>query len=375
MIKRMFIMLAIAALVIGGIGFFKYKQILGFIEEGENFVMPPESITTYTVTEQEWQPALEAIGSAVSVNGVEVTADLPGVVKAIHFKSGQAVKKGDLLVELDTTQEESELASAQARLELAKVSLDRAEELVLKRAAAKADLDEAQAEYDGAKADLGEVQARIDRKTIRAPFEGMLGIRRVNLGQYLNAGDPIAELDSQDPIFVRFFVPQQLFDRVRGTREVEISGAGLKGETMRGQVTAVNSRVDEETRNVLVEATFDNPEGLLRAGMFVNVRAVMPESRKLVAVPASAISYAPYGDSVFVVKEMEGPDGQTFTGVERIFVELGDEQGDLIEVTNKLQPGDVVASSGVFKLKPKSPVKVNNTVQPGADPNPEVPDT
>ncbi len=375
MIKRFALLFLIVAIVLGGLGYFKFKQIRAAIAEGENFQLPPEAITTYTVTEQEWELALEAIGSVVAVNGVQVSADLPGLIKAIHFESGAMVKTGDLLAELDTTQEEAEKAAAEARLELAGVNLKRAQELVSKRAAAQSDLDTARAEFDQAKAALREVEARISRKTIRAPFDGKLGIREANLGQYLNPGDAVVVLDSLDPIRVRFFVPQQVFDRVRGTREVEVTGAGLDGQTIRGQVTAVNSRIDTATRNVLVEATFANEPPVLRPGMFVEVRAVMPEEKKVLAIPASAVSYAPYGDSVFVVRELTGPDGQTYEGVEQVFVTLGSALGDLVAVEKGVQAGEVIASSGVFKLRPKSAIFVNNAVQPGAERDPAVPDT
>jgi len=375
MIKRLLIVVVIALAIIGGLGYFKFKQISAAIAEGQSFELPPEAITTFEVKSQEWQPSLAAIGSAVAVQGVEVTADLAGVVSGVHFESGDQVEKGDLLAELDVTQEEAEKQSAEARLELARVNLSRVQELVEKRATAQADLDEANAEYDQAKASLAEVEARIARKTIRAPFTGQLGLREVNLGEYLNAGEAIVELDALDPIFVRFYVPQQLFDRVRGTKEVEITGAGLDGKTMIGEVSAVNSRVDAATRNVLVEATLDNSAGLLRPGMFVDVRAVMPESNEVLAIPSTAISYAPYGDSVFVVKELTDEQGESYLGVEQVFVTLGETQGDLVAITDGLSAGDVVASSGVFKLKPKGAVQINNDIQPGAARNPSVPDT
>lgn len=375
MIKRLLIVVFLALAIIAGLGYFKFKQVSAAIAEGQSFRPPAEAITTYEATEQEWQPALSAIGSAVAVQGVEVTADLPGVVKSIHFESGDEVAEGDLLVELDVTQEQAEKQSAEARLELARVNLKRVQELVKKRATAQADLDEANAEYDQAKANLAEIEARIARKTIRAPFSGQLGLREVNLGEYLNSGESMVELDAVDPIFVRFYVPQQLFDRVRGTKEVEITGAGLDGKTMIGRVSAVNSRIDAETRNVLVEAKLENSEGLIRPGMFVDVRAVMPDSNKVLAIPSTAISYAPYGDSVFVVKDLTNEQGETYLGVEQVFVQLGEAQGDLVAINGGLKPGDVVASSGVFKLKPKAPVQINNDIQPGDQRNPNVPDT
>ena len=306
---------------------------------------------------------------------MSISADLPGLVERIAFDSGDTVRRGDVLLTLDTRQEGAQLGAARAQLNLAKTQLDRMAGLREKGVTSQAELDTAQATYEQAQARVGEIQATVARKTIRAPFSGVLGLRQVDLGQYVSGGDPLVSLQALDPIRVVFSVPQQQLGRLRTGTPVSIT-AEVDGDTRitrQGQVTAVDSVVDEATRNIRAQATFDNPQGMLRPGMFVDVEVETGADLEVVAVPASAISYAPYGDSVFVVEEMEGEDGQTYQGVSQHIVQVGPARGDLVAILDGLEPGAQVVTSGVFKLRNGVPVQVNNEVQPGSDvaPNPE----
>jgi len=372
--KRMFLMLAAVAVVIGGLGFFKFQQVQAAIAQFSSFQPPPEAVTTVVARSEPWDATLAAIGTVTAVHGVTVSADLPGIVERIAFESGRTVREGDVLVKLDARQEEAQLAAAESQRDLAKLHLDRMLGLRAKGVTSQAELDSAQAEHAQAEARVGEIRAAIARKTIRAPFSGALGIRQVNLGQYLSAGDPVVPLQSLHPIYVDFSVPQQQVVRLAPGTEVRVSPEGATGEgvpqAVVGRVTAVDSVVDEATRNVRVQATFDNPAGALRPGMFVEARVDLGSGGTVVPLPASAVHFAPYGDSVFVVEEMPGPDGQTYRGVRQQFVKLGSGRGDQVAVLSGVEPGEEVVTSGVFKLRNGAAVQVNNEVQPGNDPTP-----
>lgn len=379
--KRMILMLTIVAVVVAFLGFVKFQQVQAAIAEFSNFQQPPEAVTTVVAEPQRWDSTLKAIGSVTADQGVSISADLAGLVERIGFDSGDTVRRGDVLVKLDTRQEEAQLAAARAQLELAKTQLDRMAGLREKGVTSQAELDTAQANHRQAEARVGEVQAAIARKTIRAPFSGVLGLRQVDLGQYVSGGDPLVSLQAVDPIRVVFSVPQQQLGRLRAGTPVSITAEVAEGEgapdadriTRQGRVTAVDSVIDEATRNIRIQATFDNPQGMLRPGMFVDVEVSTGAEVAVIAVPASAISYAPYGDSVFVVEEMEGEDGRSYQGVSQHIVQVGPARGDLVAILEGLEPGSEVVTSGVFKLRNGAPVQVNNEVQPGADvaPNPE----
>ncbi|MFB3902548.1 MAG: efflux RND transporter periplasmic adaptor subunit [Acidobacteriota bacterium] len=373
MVKRMILMLLLTGAVVAGLGFLKFRQIQAAIAEGAAYQPPPEAVTTIIARQERWPTRLTAIGTMAAVQGVIVSADLPGIVDRIAFESGTPVKAGDVLVELDTRQEQAQLTAAEADRDLARLNFNRLEGLVNLRAIARADYDRAAAEQKRTEARVGEIRATIARKRIRAPFSGILGIRQVNLGQYLSAGDPVVPLQSLDPIYVNFGIPQQEAGQVRIGRRIRVTaGDGAKG-VFAGTVTAINSVIDEATRNVQVQATVANPTGRLRPGMFVEVEVLVGASQRVVALPASAISYAPYGDSVFVVTDMKNPKGETYRGVRQQFVKLGRAQGDQIAVLSGLKPGEEVVTSGVFKLRNGAAVLVNNKVQPANEkaPKPE----
>ena len=332
-------------------------------------------MTAIVATVQNWQPVLSTVGSMRAVNGVTVSTDLAGIVSEIAFTSGVEVKKGDLLVKLDTRQEEAQLRSNQARRDLAKINLERQRGLVAKNAVARSDYDSAASEFRQADATVEDSQALIARKTILAPFDGWIGIRQVNIGQYLNVGAPIASLQSLDPIYVDFSLPQQHMEEISAAKKLRVMADGVADKEFNGEISAVDAQVDESTRNLMVRGTVPNPDRKLRPGMFVKVDVLLPEKGGVVSIPASSINYAPYGDSVFVIKDKAGPDGQPALIAEQQFVKLGPSRGDQVSILKGVKEGDRVVTSGVFKLRSGFPVHVNNSVEPGNDANPNPPDT
>ena len=353
---------AVLILIGAGLAYFKYRQFAAFA--GMKWEMPPTAVTSVVLQEQAWQPTLAAVGTVKAVNGVTVSTDLPGMVEKITFESGQQVRQGDPLVKLDTKQEEAQLESGLARLQLARLNLARQQGLLQKRVASQSDFDAAQAEYKQAEAAVAETKATIERKLIRAPFTGVLGIRAVNLGQYMQSGDAVVPLQSLDPIYVNFSLPQQRLGDLTPGREVHVKADGMPGEIFVGKITSVDSVINEATRNVLVQVTLANEHHKLRPGMFVNVEVMLPEADKVLSVPATAVNYAPYGDSVFVIEKMKKQDGATYDGVRQQIVELGASRGDQIAVKRGLKAGDEIVTAGGFKLAPNAPVERSNSVKP-----------
>src|SRR5262245_49987816 len=333
--KRMLQTLAALLVVVGGLGAAKFFQIRAAMAQGAAWQPPPEAVSTIVASVEDWPSALSAIATVAAVHGVTVSADLPGIVERIEFESGRRVQTGDVLVRLDTSQEREQLASAEAQRDLSHLNLDRSRQLLGKQVISQAEFDRAEAETKQADAAVREMQARIQRKTIRAPFAGVLGLRQVDLGQYLNGGDAVVPLQSMDPVYINFALPQQevpslkIGARVRLTvDDIHTNAGGAEGV-----ITAMNSIVDEATRNVQVQATFRNPTGVLRPGMFVRVEASLGRDESVIGLPASAVNYAPYGNSVFVVTDMKGANGKPYRGVQQRFVQLGRSE----EHTSELQ--------------------------------------
>ena len=374
MAKRMILMVALMVAFIAGLGFIKFKQFQAMAEQFAAMQPPPDAVTTIVAAEEEWPNSINAIGTVAAVQGVTVSADLPGVVDRIAFDSGKAVEKGDVLVQLDTRQEQAQLAGAESALELARLNHERMQGLVKQDAVSRAEYDTAAATYKQAEARIGEIRATIERKTIRAPFSGVLGIRQVNLGQYLTGGDPVVPLQSLNPIYVNFAVPQQDTADMRIGRTVHITVGEAGSDDFTGRVSAVDSVVDQTTRNVQVQATLANPGGKLRPGMFVQAQVMLGAAQHIVALPASAINYAPYGDSVFVVSDMKNPQGQPYRGVRQQVVKLGAARGDQIAVLSGIKTGEEIVTSGVFKLRNGAPIQINNNVQPGNSKTPTTED-
>jgi len=375
MAKRMTLVLAVTAVLLTALGFIKFKQIQTAVQAASSFQPPPQAVTSLVVKQEHWPGTMSVIGTMEAVHGVTVSADLPGTVARIAFESGQAVQAGQILAELDTRQERAQLASLEAQRDLARVNYARMDQLVKEGVISRAEYDQATAQQKASEANVAEIRATIERKTIRAPFSGILGIRKANLGEYLAAGGAIVPLQSLSPIYVDFGIPQQDANKVKVGSNLRITSDELVGAVFTGRVTAINSLVDETTRNLQVQATLSNPGGKLRPGMFVEVELGVGASRDVVSLPASAINYAPYGDSVYVITDMKDPKGQTYRGVRQQFVKVDGSRGDQVAIISGLKAGDEVVTSGVFKLRNGAAVLVNNKVQPGNNPAPKPSDS
>jgi membrane fusion protein (multidrug efflux system) len=373
MAKRMIVVLVVLAAVVGGLGYIKFRQVEVAIAQGANFQMPATAVTTVVAKQETWPSNLSVIGTAAAIQGVTVSADLPGTIDKIHFESGQRVRQGDVLVELDIRQEKAQLASLEANRDLAKVNFDRAQELVKAGVISRSEYDNASAQQKATEAQVGDIRAAIARKTIRAPFSGALGIRQVSLGQYLAAGQAIVSLQSIDPIYVNFGVPQQDTGKIVMGHPLRVTDSDLPGIAFSGRITALDSVISEQTRNIQVQAILTNKENKLRPGMFVQVELPMGEARKVVPLPASAINYAPYGDSVYVVTDMKDQKGNSYRGVRQQVVKIEGSRGDQVAIVSGVNPGDEIVSSGVFRLRNGAPIQVNNSVKPdnNSAPKPE----
>jgi len=369
MAKRMILMLVAAALLVGALGYFKLRQVQAAVKGGA-FQPPPSAVTTIVAKQETWPSTLSVVGTTAPVHGVTVSADLPGTVDTITFDSGSFVHEGDVLVKLDTRQERAQLAALEAQRDLAKINYDRTQQLVNEGVISRQEYDKSTAEQKQTEANVGEIKATIQRKTIRAPFSGILGIRQVNLGQYMSAGTAIVSLQALNPIYANFNVPQQVMSQMRPGQSVRISTDGASGHAYTGRVNALESTVDESTRNVQVQATLANADNRLRPGMFVQVEVGVGAERTLFPLPASAINYAPFGDSVYIVADLKGPDGKTYRGVRQQFVKIAGARGDQIGIVSGLHQGDEVVTSGAFKLRNGAAVAVNNKIQPGNNPSP-----
>jgi len=375
MAKRMIITLGAVVVLIGALAFVKFQQIQAAVAQAASFQPPPTAVTTIVAKKENWSSSLKSIGSVVAVQGVTVSADLPGIVSRISFDSGRQVQAGQILVQLDTRQEQAQLEAVQAQRNLARINYDRMKSLVDAGAIPRADYDKALAEKAETEARVGEIRATIERKTIRAPFSGALGIRQVNLGQYLSGGTAIVPLQSLNPIYVDFGVPQQAATQVRVGQTVRITATELKGAEFIGRVTAIDSVVDEATRNVRVQATLSNPKAKLRPGMFVEAELSFGASQDVITLPTSAVSYAPYGDSVYVVADLKDDKGNTYRGVRQQFVKIDRSRGDQVAILSGIKPGEEVVTSGTFKLRNGAAVTINNKVQPSNNPAPRPEDS
>lgn len=375
MAKRMILMLVVLLAVLGGLGFVKFKQVEAAIAQGASFQLPPTAVTTVVAQKETWPSTLTVIGTAAAIQGVTVGADLPGTIDKIHFESGQWVHEGDILVELDIRQERAQLANLEAQRDLARINYDRAQELVKAGVISRSDYDNAAAQQKATEAQVGDIKAAIARKTIRAPFTGLLGIRQVSLGQYLAAGQAIVSLQSLNPIYVNFGVPQQDTAKLVPGHVLRVTNTDLPGMAFSGRITALDSVINEQTRNIQVQAILTNKENKLRPGMFVQVELPLGQPRQVVPLPASAINYAPYGDSVYVVTEMKDAKGNTYRGVRQQVIKIEGSRGDQVAVVSGINSGDEVVSSGVFRLRNGAPVLVNNTVKPENSPSPKPQDS
>ena len=364
--KRNILIVTIVVLVIvGGLAGVKALQIKAMIAAGSSFTVPPETVSGAQVKQETWELTIPAVGSVTAVQGVQLKAELAGTVRQIAFESGAMVQKGQLLVQLDTSSEEAQLSAAQAQADLAKMNLDRARDLSRQGVISKADLDTNEAAFRQTTGEVDIVKATIAKKTIRAPFTGRAGIRSVNVGQFIDVAAPIVSLQSLDPVYVDFSLPQQRVGELKRGATVRVTTDAAGDKVFSGTVTAWNPEVDASTRNIKVQATVRNPADELRPGMYAKVQVVLPQSVDVLIVPASAVLHAPYGDSVFVISDVKDEkSGQTVKQVQMTTVRLGDARGDFVAVTSGLTAGQEVVTSGVHKLRNGTPVKVDNSLAP-----------
>ena len=333
--------------------------------------MPPTTVSSVSVKEEDWAPRLTAVGSVSAVQGAVVSAELAGVVSEINFENGAEAKKGEVLMKLDASQEEALLRSAEAEAQLAQTDLERSRDLAMKKVVSSAELDSAQSKFRRLIAVVDQVRSSIAKKTLIAPFDGQLGIRQVNVGQMINAGQQVVPLTSLDPVFADFALPQQYLGQLTPGLEVHVTTDAIPGRVFNGKLTAINSMVDSSTRNITLQATLDNSDRALRPGMFAKAEVMLPEKHKALVVPGSAISYAPFGDSVFVIeKKKDEKTGKESQMIRQQFVRVGEGRGDLVAITQGLKAGETIVSTGVFKLRNGMTVTINNDLAPNPQVNP-----
>ncbi|MGE5248438.1 MAG: efflux RND transporter periplasmic adaptor subunit [Verrucomicrobiota bacterium] len=368
MTKRVLVTLVGVLLVIGALAAVKVLQIRAMVAQAKETVPPPETVTTAPVRAESWETTLSAVGSLTAVQGVTVAAELSGKVVEIAFRAGAKVAHGDLLIRQDTSSEEAQLPGAVAQADLARTVLARDAKMLEDQIISQAEYDASVARLKQADAQVDLIRATISKKTIRAPFGGRVGIRQINLGQLLREGDPIVTLQSLDPIFVNFTLPQQELARLRTGLPVRVTCDCLPSRSIGGRITAITPLVDADTRNVSLQATVANREERLRPGMFVTAEVGLPVRMKVLVIPSTAVLHAPYGDSVFVVET--GKEEKEGKKVRQRFVRLGDERGDFVAVIDGVREGETVVSTGVFKLRNDQTVTVDNRLAPTFRENP-----
>jgi membrane fusion protein, multidrug efflux system len=374
--SRIIIAILIVLVVFGTLAGVKTLQIKKLIDTGKAFVPPPESVSSAVVHEDKWQSSLTAIGSVTAVQGVTVTPELPGLVREIAFDSGAVVRKGDLLVRLDTSAEEAQLRALEAQADLARINVERERTLRSQNMVSQSELDIAEATLKQTTANADAVRAVIEKKTIRAPFAGRLGLRLVNLGQYLEAGKSIVVLQSLEPVYVEFSFPQQELAQLQTGMRVSITTDAYPGRHFDGKLTAITPNLDQSTRSVGLQATLENPDHLLRPGMFARVEVFLSEEKNLLVIPATAVLSAPYGDSVYVIEPSPGTNGApSGLVVRQQFVRVGPPHGDFLSVKSGLKPGERIVSSGIFKLRNGMAVIENNEIVPKSDLAPQPSDS
>ncbi|HUL55114.1 MAG TPA: efflux RND transporter periplasmic adaptor subunit [Opitutaceae bacterium] len=362
-------------LVLGAIATFKYYSLQKAARARAAARLPPVSVAATAAAETAWQRQFHAVGTLDAVEGVTVSNELAGTVAQIAFESGQHVKRGDLLVQLDVSTDEAQLRGLEAQATLARITLERGRALRAANSNSQADLDSAEAQYQQALANVDNQRAVIAKKTIRAPFAGLLGIRQIDLGQYLAAGAAIVTLQALDPIYANFSLPEQDVTQLKAGQAVRLAVEAYPGEIFDGAINALNAKVDETTHSLQVQATVRNADERLVPGMFVRADVVLPREDRFVTLPATAIVYNSYGDAVYVIEEGADPPGGPTLVARQRFVELGETRGDQVAVVKGVRPGEQVVTAGQLKLRNGSLVQINNAVQPSANPAPTPPNT
>jgi membrane fusion protein, multidrug efflux system len=370
MIRKIALAIVLVLVLAGGLAGVKVAQIRTLIAAGKTAGPPPETVSATVVREEKWPNTLAAIGTITAVQGVTVTPEVSGTVREVAFESGAIVAKGDLLVRLDTSSEEAQLRALEAQAELARLTVARARNLRKEDTVSQAELDTAEAALKQTQGNADVVRATIEKKTIRAPFAGRLGIRQVNLGQYLDAGKAIVSLQSLAPVYAECSLPQQELSRLKTGLRVRVSTDAYPNRPFEGVLTAINPDLDRATRSVGLQATFQNPDQLLRPGMFARLEVLLPEEQSVLAIPAMAILSAPYGDSVYVIESV-ATNGAVGLVVRQQFVRTGRTRGDFVSIESGLKPGQRVVNAGIFKLRNGMSVVENNELVPKSEPAPQ----
>ncbi len=373
MLKKILLAAVAVSLLIGAITLAKLGQFTAMGEAAQNMVLPPETVTAMLIEDTQWEQTITSTATVTAVQGVNVSAETGGRVTQINFESGSIVNTGDVLIQLDTSSEDAQLASAKATAALAKASLTRVRKLNKQNLTSQDALESAEAKVKETIAQAHNVRALIAKKTIRAPFSGRLGLRLVNIGQILLEGDAIVPLHTLDPIYVDFSIPQKTLLHMKPGLEVRVNVDAAPDTTFIGTIFAANPDVDLVTRSVRVRAKIANPDEVLRPGMFANATVVMPKKQSVLPAAVTAIAYATFGDSVFVIEEQKNEQsGETEKVLRQQFVRLGQARGDFIDVIDGLKAGETIVTSGVFKLRSGMKVIIDNTLapKPSLDPQP-----
>jgi membrane fusion protein (multidrug efflux system) len=363
--------LFLTLVILGLIKFMQIRKLMAM-----PMVMPPTTVSSVQVKQEDWPPIFSSIGTISAVQGATVSAELAGTVAEVKFENGGVAKKGDVLVRLDASSEEAQLKSSEADLELARSNLARARDLASRNVVSKAELDAAESTFKQKEGVVNNMRSMISKKEVLAPFDGQLGIRQVNVGQTITAGQQVVSLQALDPLYVDFALPQQDLPKISSGLEVRVHTDVVPGREFPGKLTALNSSVDPITRNVTLQATIENKDHALRPGMFAKIDVLLPEKQKTLIVPGTAISYAPYGDSVFVIeKKKDEKTGKESQVLRQQFVRVGEARGDFVSITKGLEGSEQVVSTGVFKLRNGIPVVINNDLAPKPQLNPKPADT
>jgi membrane fusion protein (multidrug efflux system) len=376
--KKIIIAIIVVVVVFGtlaGIKALQFKKMMA-----TPWVQPPETVTSAVAREEKWQDTLSAVGTITAVQGVMITPELSGTVTEIAFESGATVAKDALLIRLDTTTEEAQLKAIEAQSELARINVERARKLRADNTMSQAELDQAEAGWKQADANANAIRTAIAKKTIRAPFAGRLGIRMVNLGEHLDVGKPIVSLQSLAPVYADFSLPQQDLAQLKTGMRVQVSTDTYTNHFFEGTLTAINPDLDSSTRNVRLQATLDNAEGLLHPGMFARIEVLLPAEQNVLVIPATSILSAPYGDSVYVIEHGTNAVSSATNSTPGLiarqqFIRTGKSRGDFVTVENGLKAGERVVKAGVFKLRNYMPVVENNELTPKSEEKPKPSDT
>ena len=375
MLRQIFVTIAVVGVVIFGIGYTKYVKVSAAIAQASSFAPPPEAITSIVAKSEPWPQSFSAVGSIAPVQGVTLSAEEPGKVTKIAFESGDAVQAGQLLAVLDVSVEEAQLKGAYARRDRAQRALSRSEKLRASNAVSQDDLDSAKSGYQSAAAEVESLQATIERKKIVAPFAGRTGIRMINLGQYVAAGTPIVPLHAPDPMYINFALAERTISELAVGQKIVVTVDAFPGRNFEGTITAINPQVDQATRNIQVQGTISNADLALRPGMFASIRVELPEVRSYITVPLSSISFAPYGDMVYVIEKGKDPKNPDALTARQQVVKLGKRRGDQIAIESGLSEGQEIATSGLFRLRPGATVIVDNKFAPSNEIAPTPADT